>query len=227
MFALKGKREYQEDSGLVLEFGDLLVFAIADGFNKPGERGSVVSQRVIASMLERIATDPARMRVEPERFLADAFAAIDAVTRHHIAGSTLSLVIIDRVARIATLAYVGDSPIVLTDHDDTLHIHPYGQMRARDRGLQTAFGDVQNAHHRANVPSIVRHTLSTESVIIVSSDGLYPLDPENDMMQLSHLARHYISMIRDGASPRDLAAYASESEHSADNITVAVYQAER
>lgn len=227
MYALRGKREYQEDCGAVVELGDLLVLAVADGYSKPGERGLDVSKSVVAELLARLGADLPLLVHDPQAFIRDTFDRIHEATRHYLAGSTLSLVVIDRSAQVATLGYIGDSIIILTDAAGDLHVHPMHQLRARKHGLLSAFGDSVHAASRTAKPSIVRHTLGPDSILIVSSDGLYPVTPEDDLGRFTALAHRYIAMIRSGGTPQSLANYALENEQSPDNVTVAVYQAER
>lgn len=225
MYALKGKREYQEDCGVIIELGEVLLLAVADGFNKPGESGIAVSKSVTAEAMVCAGTHAAELQHNPEKFLLETFARIHERTKHHIAGSTLSFAIVNRVVNTVTAAYVGDSIIAVTDSEDKLYIHPT-TLDHRHIGLTSAFGDSYNAAFRSNKPTILRHTLGPESILIVSSDGLYPVEPPNNTQQIEFLARHYIEMIREGGTPQDLANYASISEQSPDNITVAVYKAE-
>lgn len=226
MYALKGKREYQEDCGAVVELGDILVLAIADGFNKPTEGGGAVSRVVIAEALAAIGARIDDLATRPDTFVREVFARIDERTRHFIAGSTLSLVIIDRNAHRATIGVVGDSIVALTDDADVLHIHPLDLLSSRHQGLATAFGDAENAAGHSREPHVAEHRLGPNSVLIVSSDGLYPVVPENNIPKIEALARHYIATIRLGGSPQDLANHAATNEESADNITVAVYTSE-
>lgn len=226
MYAVKGKREFQEDCGAVIEFGDILVLAIADGFSKPKQTGSMVSQHVMTETLKCISTYSDRLRQNPEEFLKETFRHVRGKTKNYIAGSTLSLVIINKVAHTATLAIVGDSIVTLTDADDVLHIHPLEFLRIRQQGLTAAFGDRYNTASIIEEPLIASHTLHNESVVIVSSDGLYPVTPEDNIEEIEILAEHYVKTVQAGGTPQDLVNYASTDKESPDNITVALYKME-
>lgn len=227
MYSLKGKRPYQEDCGFAIEYGETVFLAVADGFNKPPDHsGLPVSKRVVKTALQVIGDDPSFAVNEPTIFLDELCQRIHNRTKEFVAGSTFSMAIIDRTNSSVTLGTVGDSIVALTDHERMLRLHPIRLLEERHIGLASAFGDSENGRYHAVRPHIAQHALSQESVLIISSDGLYPVEPENNVREIRRLADLYVHMVQEGSTPQDLAEYASTDIHSPDNITVAIYRAE-
>lgn len=227
MHTLRGRREYQEDCGLAVELGELLILGIADGFNKPGYSGLAVSKAVVHEALRYLGAHTGELYETPIAFIEAAFASIHDKTASFVAGSTFSLAIVDREKKLVTLGTVGDSIIALLDREGALIIHPHELLMERHRGLASAFGDAQNAPYRTFSPNVAQHSLGEDSVLIISSDGLYPVYPENNMEAITELAEVYTKMACEGAAPQDLTRYASETMNSPDNLTVAVYRGEQ
>jgi serine/threonine protein phosphatase PrpC len=224
MYALRGQRDYQEDCGFAIELGMYLLIGIADGFGKQGESGATVSKTVVQESLRCIGANMDSLLKDPEETLRWMFASVDQKTSHFTAGSTFSLALIDREHKCVTLAALGDSIIAFTDADNVLRLFPIEDLAHRHEGLSHAFGDARHAPFKIRIPFIGTYPLNAKSVLIISSDGLYPVTPVNDIEAMQKLAATYITLVREGAGPQKLAEYAINEVGSPDNVTVGIYK---
>jgi serine/threonine protein phosphatase PrpC len=223
MYALRGQRTYQEDSGFAVELGSTLVLGVADGFKKGSYSGAEVSRHVLREGLSFIAQEYEWLERAPEEALREMFSRINKKTEHYIAGSTFSVVYVNRDTLTLTTAVLGDSIVALADKDNALHIYPIDGLTSRDSGLSAAFGDHGNRMYKVRTPSIATHILGSESAVVISSDGMYPVIPANNIAQIERIAQEYVLKAKKGATPRDLAEYATDKLGSPDNVTVGIF----
>lgn len=223
MYTLQGARTQQEDCGFALEVGGAVYLGVADGFRKEGYSGREVSDRVISEALVYIALHRDEIERDPRLNITRMFGLIDKSCEDYVAGSTFAFAFINQINLEVTVAVVGDSVVVVEDALGMMHIHPEEDLKVRRLGLRRSFGDRENRKYRLESPVIDFHKLGKNSVVLVGTDGLYPIDWGDDFEKFKKHTHEYIEQIRSGKSSRDLAEYALDELKSPDNITVAIY----
>ncbi|MBI3632256.1 MAG: protein serine/threonine phosphatase 2C family protein [Candidatus Vogelbacteria bacterium] len=253
VFSALGRRDYQEDRCVQasLSSGDLL--AVFDGHS-----GSTVVEIVSKNLLVVFGSEYQKMKsncpVDYEKLLRLVTAKLDDMVKDtESGGSTMSLVFIpnENEGRVAYVAVIGDSPVVITDNVGKIFIGPDHNVRnnLKERkaaelrgglypgdgylyepqgrhGLQLA-RDLGNRKKFGNVlshePDTARVCLGEESIVLIASDGVFDPAHETDTMLQ---AKHFVDMIRAGSDAKDLVEDAI-ARQTGDNVTAIVWKAEK
>ena len=191
----KGPRPYQEDRHYEAYIPDRkwLLLAVMDGHG-----GADVSDFCANKIFEMMPPDTDG----PEQGLSTLIANLNSATRLYEAGSTFSGVIISEKPNTASVAILGDSPIVILDGKGQLHVSPEHNVRTnmnerkaaearggfysqgyicgpREESLQMsrALGDTVLDGILCREPEI--YTVHNPVWVLVASDGLFDPSHEN------------------------------------------------
>lgn len=231
----KGPRPYQEDRHCVTYIPDIKchLLTVMDGHG-----GMDVSDFCANNIFRMISLDEG----QPEDRLSSLVANLNSATRRHEAGSTFSGVIISEGLNTASIAILGDSPVVILDEKGQLHISPEHNVRTNEKerraveargglcesgyiwssgeaGLQMsrALGDAPLDDILFREPEI--YTIYNPIWVLVASDGLFDpshKDTESLMEDIKEFAKNR-------ATADTLMAWA-EKRGLKDNATAVVWQ---
>lgn len=180
-----------------------------------------------------------------KKALCETVQILHEQTKHMLAGSTLSIVIISSSGSRADVAVLGDSPVIIFDHTKSFWISPEHNARSNTdernaaiaRGaeyidgyiglsatgiraqLTRALGDNELDALLDRSPEVFTVYLGPESFVLVASDGL--LDPSHRSTRSQ--MQHIIELIRKGANADDLARDALNRETN-DNVTAILWK---
>lgn len=209
----KGLRPYQEDRHLVLEYPYGTLVAVMDGHGGEG-----VSQK-----LENIIPNEWPKYVAPrkpvEHAMEEFFARLHQRTQMAGDGATMTAVFTD--GQKATVAVLGDSPVVIKTTDGSIYVGPMHNARSnpseRDAaqakgaiyfngyigdhfsngGLQMTrvFGDHELRRILNREPEISQVSLGPGSWILVGTDGLF----DSTHYNIDPEIKAVVSLIENGA----------------------------
>ena len=190
----KGPRPYQEDRHYETYIPDRkwLLLTVMDGHG-----GEDVSEFCANNIFRTMSLDDGK----PEYRLSSLVANLNSATRLYEAGSTFSGVIISEELDTASVAILGDSPVVILDGKGQLHISPEHNVRtnvnerkaaeargghysqgyiwhSREEGglqMSRALGDAHLDGILSREPEI--YTIPNPVWVLVASDGLF--DPSH------------------------------------------------
>ncbi|MDP1689600.1 MAG: PP2C family serine/threonine-protein phosphatase [bacterium] len=239
----KGRKSYQEDRHCYLNIhgrnlnGWLL--AVMDG-----HRGDFVAEFCRTEIPKIFRLSEAS---QGEKALEELVTELSRQTAHDNSGSTLSLALVIDRPRIASVAILGDSPVVIYD-GKKLHLSPDHNVRTnlveraaaevrggrydtRDGGylyglhydlslqMGRALGDAWMGPALSHIPDI--YTIKNPRWVLVASDGLFDdthRDTERLLLQVKDLARQK-------SSAKDLMQWAESRGPLRDNATALVWHA--
>ena len=241
----EGARYYQEDRYVVEELcvddRHLPILAVMDGHG--GEKVSELAKTTLVELLRR-GIENAGGNITAG--LSSAVEALNDNTRSMRAGSTLSLVVVDRENMRAHVAILGDSPVIIQSDKPDLNISPdhnaisnpvernaaiargaeFDGMYLIDpssgSGLQMAraLGDCSLDSFLSREPEVYEVGLNYESFIVVASDGV--IDPAHETTEEE--IERLVKMVAEGASASDLVEDAIKRQ-TGDNVTAIVWRA--
>lgn len=234
-FAIKqGPRPYQEDRHheTYIPARKWKLLAVMDGHG-----GSEVSDFCEKNIFRLTPLDSPK----PEYCLSSLVSHLNSATRRYQAGSTFSGVIISEELDTATIAILGDSPVVVLDSHRNLHISPEHNVRtnlkerkaAEERGgfytngymcrgdfsiqMSRALGDTALSF-LSKEPEI--YTVNNPVWVLVASDGLFDPSHSNTEELLKEIKR----FAEAGADANTLMAWAEKRERGLeDNATAVVW----
>ncbi|MDO8558921.1 MAG: PP2C family serine/threonine-protein phosphatase [bacterium] len=194
-------RPYQEDRLVLIkkeisdqESGWLL--AVMDGH--VGPETAEFCAKNLESFFDR-ALGSKKEQVD-EDVLRETISLLNESTRHLVTGSTISLAFVSETNSKVLVAVLGDSPVIVLDHNGEVHISPEHNVRTNiserkaavargayyangyiwggwreEQGLQMAraLGDNDFDAVLSREPEIYRVDLGSDSFIIVASDGVF------------------------------------------------------
>ncbi len=202
-----------------------------------GHGGATVSDFCAKNIFRTMSLDDGK----PEYRLASLVANLNSATCLYEAGSTFSGVIISEKSKTASVAILGDSPIVILDGKGRLHVSPEHNVRSnaaerkaaeargghysqgyiwgsREDGLQMsrALGDAPLDSILSREPEI--YTVHNPVWVLVASDGLF--DPSHENTE--DLLKEIKEFAKNGADADMLMAWAEERGLH-DNATAIVW----
>jgi len=239
----KGPRSYQEDRFVVVEHGDGVLLAVADG------HGGVDVAKYVANHLKEtweacyddMAQTPLAEWGIVMQALKHTVQNLHAETQWLSAGSTLSIAFIPAHKKTAYIAVLGDSPVIVRKPNGELHISPEhnvrtnaaecdaavergafihcGYMSARYSGpgiqMTRVLGDAELDSIINREPEI--YSVSLGSFLLVGSDGLF--DPTH-RTSVAEQAAHLAECIFDG---KDAKGIVDATEPAHDNVTAILW----
>jgi serine/threonine protein phosphatase PrpC len=140
--------------------------------------------------------------------LTTTVEALNVITKYNRSGSTLSLVYVSEDRRRAFVAVLGDSPVIIKGRNDRICTSPTHNIRANPKELKAAFkkgavyyrgyifdpsdrteglqmsrslGDRQLNKVLNRQPEVYSVALGKRSFVMVATDGVYSLWPENEL----------------------------------------------
>lgn len=241
----QGPRDYQEDHMICLQLkskrnGTGYLLGVMDGHE--GEEVAKYCSETIPSLF-----DPEAWDIEQE--LRGLVKRLDIDTRTYDMGSTLSLAHVNESKNIVTTVVLGDSPIIVVDSSGSIQRSVEHNVRSNllerhaavrrgaiylDDGyiiatrhgdglqLSRALGDHGLRNILDRTPVICSYKIGANSLVIVSSDGLFDASHE-DSCDDTILA--LISAVRDGGGAAEVLRL-KETEGLNDNTSVVVWRAE-
>ena len=239
----QGPRSYQEDRFVKRHFvlkdnSQCHLLAVMDGHN--GSEAAEFSQKYLSDMPSFDHPD----NIEAQ--LKGLIAHLALKTREMESGSTISVACILEGHMRASVAILGDSPVIIVDQSGKINVSPEHNVRtnlkerraaikrggrysssgyiSNDRtgyGLQMsrALGDCRMGSTITHDPEIYSVTLGPQSFVIVASDGL--LDPSHKNSQ--ELIEKAVDVVKNGGTAHDLLAWA-KARGLEDNATVLVWK---
>lgn len=245
-FQAQGERHYQEDrlvaQTIKLNELELTILAVMDGHGG-GETSEMLSKALVGTIMQSIHEVGYNWGV----ILKDSVAQLNNMTQHMTSGSTLSLVLLLEHEKIAHVAVIGDSPIIILDTSGRLNLSPdhnarsneierqaainrgatYDNQYLRDPvtgdGLQMSrsMGDSTMASFLSREPDVYDVELGPHSFVIVASDGV--LDPFHE--DTSSQERRLAEMVAKGADAKTLVEDAL-ARKTGDNATAIVLKSQ-
>lgn len=231
----KGPRSYQEDRHYetYVPHRKWHLLAVMDGHS-----GMDVSDFCANNIFRMLPLDEGR----PENRLSSLVNNLNSATRQYRAGSTFSGVIISEDSNTASIAILGDSPVIILNEKGQLHISPEHNVRtnksereaAEARGgrysqgyiwspggdglqMSRALGDAPLYSVLSREPEI--YTINNPVWILVASDGLFDPSHENTKGLLEEIKE----FAKKRATASTLMAWA-EKRGLRDNATAVVWQ---
>lgn len=233
-FAIRqGPRKYQEDRHSITRLDNTrYLIAVMDGHG-----GSIVS-----SFCQKNIEHFLPVKVKPRAVLRGLIENLNSQIRYHCEGSTFSAVIISK--NTATVAILGDSPVVVLDENGKIHISPEHNVRSNisereatirrggvydERGfigkwknsfglqLSRALGDISLEGIVSRKPKI--YTIKNPRWILVASDGLFDPSHENTKQLLKEVEEY----AKNNANAETLMKWA-EKRGLEDNATAVVWR---
>lgn len=230
----KGPRPYQEDRYYEAYIPDRewQLIAVMDGHG--GDEVSSFCEKNIHRMFSLEKRDP-------KGRLSQLVSNLNSATRRYESGSTFSAVIISR--NIATVAVLGDSPVIILDSKGELYVSPEHNVRTNlkerqtaqkrgayydrgyvwvgDSGLQMsrALGDSPLDSILCRKPEI--YEIKNSVWILVASDGIF--DPSHDHEETKMLLKDIEKFAKKGADADAIMDWASERGLN-DNATAVVWK---
>jgi serine/threonine protein phosphatase PrpC len=238
----QGARAEQQDRSVVLRLSKGYLLAVMDGHG--GSATAELLAKELPAAFER-AMSTQRDRVD--RALKEAVSLLAEKTSQETSGSTLSIVFIPEDQTVAHTAVLGDSPVVILDAQDGLHVSPLHNARSNlkersmalargarysegyledprvpGEGLQMsrALGDRNLARILNREPEVDRILLGKGSLVVLASDGIlnsFDIDVET---QLKHVA----DLAKSGMTAQDWVEDALRRQ-TGDNVTVIIWKA--
>lgn len=203
----QGTRPYQEDRSLILNSSRGLLLAVMDGHVEAD----------VATTCKRLIPKLFRFKGRgAEGALRQLISELHLATARVRGGSTISLALIPKNEKTVSIAVLGDSPVVVFDAADRLHMSPEHNVRSNlkerqaaiDRGgvyeqgyiclprgaaglqMSRALGDAVLDKILSREPEV--YTLKNPRWVLVASDGLF--DPSHGN------AEHLLSEVRQFAA---------------------------
>ncbi|KKS38223.1 MAG: hypothetical protein A3G49_02175 [Candidatus Sungbacteria bacterium RIFCSPLOWO2_12_FULL_41_11] len=234
----RGSRDYQEDYYYFsrMETAELngWMLAVMDGHD--GKEVAEFCREEIGKLFEIINPD------ETEPKLRRLVSELNSRTANFQAGSTLSVAVILESHFMASIAILGDSPVVVFDKHGKLHASPEHNVRSNpeeraavekrggvysdgyiftresNNGLQLsrALGNAHLNEILSREPDI--YTISDPQWVLVASDGVF--DPSHE--HTSHLLEEIKQHAMNNASAEDIVRWA-EIRGLEDNATAIVW----
>ena len=232
----KGPRPYQENRFVVCpikngpQIGELL--AVMDGHGD-GTAAELCSQRI---------SDFRVFDLEVKDALKVIVRELDSATKDLRGGTTLSIAFVADFPRVAHVAIIGDSPVVILDSSGKLHVSPEHNVRtnlaerkgAEKRGGVYSYGYIWNhygshglqmsrALGNADLGNIISkkpeiYTVDAPVWVLVASDGLF--DPgHGDTISLLEEIKEYAAL----KASADMLMKWAEKRGLEDNATALVW----
>ncbi|MFZ2226023.1 MAG: PP2C family serine/threonine-protein phosphatase [Candidatus Moraniibacteriota bacterium] len=239
----QGPRDYQEDRGLSVRIiaptFTAWLLAVFDGHF--GQMVSEFCSKKINELFKMTGVSRA------ESTLKKIVAQLDKETKNFEEGSTLSIALITERPKgmfSASIAILGDSPIIVFDKSGKIHVspehnvrtnleereaakgrggryHPVGYIFARgyDNGIQLgrALGDTNFGKVLSHKPEI--YTIPNPQWVLVATDGLFDPTHENSVELIGEIGKY----AKQSANAEDLMAWA-ERRGLSDNATAIVWK---
>jgi len=128
---IKGPRSTQEDRFVVATVSEGALLAVMDGHG-----GAEVADYVARHLKAAWETIRPEYDVAPK--MRQVVTALHMMTNEYHAGSTLSLVFIPTHEKVAYVAVLGDSPVIVSQPNGTLHISPDHNVRTNSDEARAA-----------------------------------------------------------------------------------------
>lgn len=239
----QGMRPYQEDRLFIkrvkLPNDSGLFLAVMDGHG--GERVAQFCKDSLASVITKVTGD--NKKVGPTE-IRTIFRLLNEQTSEMESGFTLSLVFISYQQEMVYVGILGDSPVVVKDHDGQVNISPEHNARtnlkereaATQRGacyfdgyiwdpyqrnglqMTRSLGDKELEKFLDRSPEVYSAKVGSGSFVALLSDGI--ADPSHGS---SDSMKSVVSMIENGASATDLVKDALKRK-TRDNVTAIVWR---
>ena len=241
----QGGRSHQEDRA-VFEWIETnavsgWLLAVFDG-----HRGAASAEQAAQGLRSLFVERLTAQRGDAASALRDVFTALNDLTREYVSGSTASVVFIPADAKVATLAVLGDSPIVILDARGNAHFGPDHNVRtnlneraaAEARGgvyrsgyledgqlpgvgLQMArsLGDADLSRVLDRAPEVETVPLGGQGIVLVGTDGLLSPGGTANSDQLGRL----LALIQEGAGAKEIVTDAL-ARGTGDNVTAIVWR---
>lgn len=245
-FTAIGTREYQEDRLICRKFPFGFLLAVFDGHG--GSETAVECAKNLPQVFKKdFALMTATGNIDYGALLRGVIEKINEPVLGNESGSTVSMVFIPETKGEITahIAVIGDSPVVITDRNNNTVIGPNHNVRqnlaerqaAINRGgvydgwyifhpddswcglqMSRDLGNAPLSSILSHEPDVISVPLGKQSIVIVSSDGVF--DPGHSSDTLSE-AERFIDMIRNGAKAKDL-VHDALARQTGDNATAIV-----
>jgi len=249
--SLKGRISYSTRQGLRYDQEDRLfyrktrsikfggwVMAVMDGHG--GARAAEVCSAIIGPLFTELCRR--KNSASPEDFLRSLVSILADKTSGFEEGSTLSIALVLNGEDKVVVAVLGDSPVIVVDQSNAIHISPEHNVRTnlRDRdaaiengaeyengyiynksghGLQLsrALGDGDMSGILSRQPEI--YVINKPKWVVVGSDGL--LDPEHG--DAAGLAQQLVRLLKPKSTADQIMDWASHRGLK-DNATVVLWE---
>ncbi|VVB73833.1 Protein phosphatase 2C [uncultured archaeon] len=241
-----GGRSHQEDFYL---FDDLSMKGIKNGHGQmiavlDGHNGPETAERAFKALYGVFGVTLAMHKGDVTAAMKDAVSKLSWMTEEKKAGSTLSFVYIPDGQRIAYVAVIGDSPVIILDKNNKVNVSPEHNVRsnpaelerARKKGayydsgyimspmggglqMSRALGDKDIAHILDREPDVYSVPLGSRSFIIVGTDGLFDPGHYDTAAQIGRA----VVFTLNGAGAKELVQDALDRK-TCDNVTAIVWR---
>ena len=237
-FTAQGGRSYQEDRYTITEHADGTLLCVFDGHGGADCAG-MLKAGFAKAFLKFYETEK-----KPKRAIRQAFAQLAKETRNQSTGSTASVVWIPTAADTATIAILGDSPVLAGNKrgyhvspDHNARTNPKERARAENKGalyiggylckgfgghglqMGRAFGDSSLASFLSRIPEVYEYPI--HDFILVATDGAF--DPGHT--QVNNEAKKITELIRGGGDARAVVNRAV-AVPTGDNVTAILWTRE-
>lgn len=239
-----GQRRYQEDRHLMISAEEGLILAVMDG------HGDAACSQLLEQKFCEVWDSVYSPEKSPDFLFKELFDKFDMLTSYMDCGSTMSVVFIPKAntgkEKVAHVAVLGDSPVLIQQPDGTWHIGPEHNVRTNmierqaaiqrggyyssngyicygpeGHGLQMsrAFGDCDLGKILCRQPEV--YSVELGDWALVGSDGL--LSPGHDETYLA-MIQEIVKLIEEkDANAEDLVNYAA-AVPTGDNVTAILWR---
>jgi serine/threonine protein phosphatase PrpC len=235
----KGRRDYQEDRLFTLTGAEGTLLAIFDGHGG-ADVAHLASEQLPAIWADEITAEGAT----PKTALQNSIQKLNILTQHYEPGSTISLVFIPANDDTASVAIMGDSPVIIKDAEGKINISPDHNVRtnyieaeaAKSRGgfveggylfqsydgmglqMARALGDSYLNKVLSRTPEIYGVKINKDSFIIAASDGCF--DPGH--YDFKKAAQTIVELVERGQEANELVHRAAVDYPTGDNVSCIV-----